>query len=168
MARKSDIFGSNPFPKFYRDTDKAFGRSTTTKSTRSNNSGYSRPRNFFGNNRSNNSRLDVVIHDPYEDRIREQRNQEYNLMFIKLLLIGGALYAIYYVLNQIWISILSPIIIFIISIKYYFVLGIYLIGMVMVTMYLEKRNINRPYSLLGGIFTSGILALTIMSFFGLI
>lgn len=169
MVRKSNnIFGSNPFPKFYRDTAKAFGRSTIKRSTRSNNIGYTRPRYFYGNNRYNNSRVDVVMHDPYEDRIREQRNQEYNEIFAKLILISLALYVIYYVLNQIWIFIINPIILFIISIKYYVILTICLVTLVMVTRYLEKKNINRPYSFLGGIFASAIFSLTIMTVFGLI
>ncbi len=168
MAKKSDPFGPNPFPGFYSETDKAFG-SSRTRSTRSNSNGYSSSRSSNGNDRDNNSRVDVFIHDPTEDRILAQRNQEYNIWVIRLLLIGVVLYAIYYVLNQIWQLIVYPIILFIISIKYYVILAIYFIGFVMVTMYLEKKNIvQRPYSFLGGIFVSVILSLIIMVLFGLI
>lgn len=73
--RKSDIFGPNPFPKFYRDTDRAFGTSTRTKSRRSNNTDWSNPIQSYRNDRNRDSRVDVVHHntvdvvhhDPYED-----------------------------------------------------------------------------------------------------
>ena len=166
------------FGELDRTADNAFGKSRGGYSGYPHNvsfDGHSLKRSGGGNNQNNDTRVDVYIHKPpeehyhYENQTRESRSFS-NLtlkQYVLSILFSAALMSFMVFPNQIN-SAINNTISFVISIIYYIILVISLIIFVKVTLYLEKRGAVRPYSFLGGIVVSAILAITIMTVFGLI